>query len=147
MGRTRRFIDAPDAVRCRATIRLRDGSAAQCGRRQVPGFLCCWQHLKTENVMSETKPSIEEARERQLSLRVSLPGMLSNAADVLNDLAHEIRRLKGYDPEDETADDPAADADVHVFLLREAARHARATAAGEHTVEEFAEFYCLKERA
>lgn len=33
--RKRRFIDAPTAVRCLATVRLRDGSTAQCGRRGV----------------------------------------------------------------------------------------------------------------
>lgn len=31
----RRFIDAPNAVRCKADCVLKDGSKAQCGRREA----------------------------------------------------------------------------------------------------------------
>jgi hypothetical protein len=33
----RRFVDAPAAVRCLASVRLRDFSRAQCGRRGTVG--------------------------------------------------------------------------------------------------------------
>lgn len=36
----RRFVDAPQDERCAATISLRDGSLAQCGRRKKVGGLC-----------------------------------------------------------------------------------------------------------
>jgi hypothetical protein len=41
----RRFIDAPYELRCEWTIKLADGSEAQCGRRKVRGLLCT-QHQK-----------------------------------------------------------------------------------------------------
>lgn len=41
----RRFIDAPAEQRCAWTVKLRDGSQAQCGRRKVVGDLCT-QHAK-----------------------------------------------------------------------------------------------------
>ena len=41
----RRFIDAPAAERCAATLPLADGSQAQCGRRKTQGGLCT-QHAK-----------------------------------------------------------------------------------------------------
>lgn len=40
-----RFIDADAEARCRWTIKLSDGSEAQCGRRHVDGDLCT-QHAK-----------------------------------------------------------------------------------------------------
>lgn len=45
--RTRRFIDAPTDVRCQANITLKDGSLAQCGRREcMDGLGFCWQHQR-----------------------------------------------------------------------------------------------------
>lgn len=41
----RRFIDAPSEDRCAWTIKLKDGSEAQCGRRKTDGDLCT-QHSK-----------------------------------------------------------------------------------------------------
>lgn len=42
---SRIFIDAPRAVRCLADIKLPDGSAAQCGRREMAKWRgLCWQH-------------------------------------------------------------------------------------------------------
>jgi hypothetical protein len=40
----RRFIDAPQECRCKATITLRDHSTADCGRRRIPGSNYCKQH-------------------------------------------------------------------------------------------------------
>jgi len=40
-----KFKDAPDYLRCTAVIKLRDGSAATCGRYRVYGVLCK-QHEK-----------------------------------------------------------------------------------------------------
>ena len=42
---TRRFIDAPDALRCTATITLTDKSKARCGRYAKVEELCT-QHAK-----------------------------------------------------------------------------------------------------
>ena len=42
---SRRFIDAPADQRCAWTVRLRDGSEAQCGRRKTGNNLCT-QHQK-----------------------------------------------------------------------------------------------------
>jgi hypothetical protein len=50
----RRFIDAPNDVRCKADIRLRDGSGAQCGRRATAGEYC-WQHSRAAR--SSSSPS------------------------------------------------------------------------------------------
>lgn len=80
---------------------------------------------------------------KQLKMRVSLSGMAANAADAMKRLADDIRGRAGYDPDDDTQDDPARDADQWEFMLRELSRHAKETAAGEHTTAEFAEFYCL----
>lgn len=50
MAHKRVFIDAPDDLRCEATIKLRDGSEARCGRFWVSGNkdgrLLCTQHRK-----------------------------------------------------------------------------------------------------
>lgn len=43
----RRFIDAPDALRCTAEVTLRDGSTCPCGRYRKVGTLCT-QHAKIE---------------------------------------------------------------------------------------------------
>lgn len=40
----RHFRDAPNNVRCRADIVLRDGSKAQCGRKRSGNSIYCWQH-------------------------------------------------------------------------------------------------------
>ncbi len=45
MKTKRRFFDAPPAKRCEASIRLKDGSMAQCGRSRKDGHLYCWQHV------------------------------------------------------------------------------------------------------
>ncbi len=54
--RTRRFIDAPTGERCEWTIRLRDGSEAQCGRKRAFGARFCTQHAKMEK-RGELQPS------------------------------------------------------------------------------------------
>ena len=42
-----RFKDAQNDVRCKANIKLKDGSAAQCGRREAwDGLGLCWQHQR-----------------------------------------------------------------------------------------------------
>lgn len=43
----RRWTDAPPAERCAATVTLRDGTTAQCGRRKVEGDERCWQHQRS----------------------------------------------------------------------------------------------------
>lgn len=57
------------------------------------------------------------------SMRVSLPGLFAN---VVSDVRRKDQR------------------NYYQFALSEVLRHLRETIAGEHTLEEFAEFYCLK---
>lgn len=47
-----KFIDAPCSVRCKATIRLKDGTTAQCGRKGPINGLCR-QH---ESIRKNGKP-------------------------------------------------------------------------------------------
>lgn len=50
---TRRFIDAPTELRCKATTTLRDKSEAQCGRyAKVDGL--CRQHHKMQEAGGRT---------------------------------------------------------------------------------------------
>jgi hypothetical protein len=43
----RRFFDAPDEVRCQASVVMKDGTTAQCGRREcMDGLGYCWQHQR-----------------------------------------------------------------------------------------------------
>jgi hypothetical protein len=64
-SRKRVFIDAKDAVRCKADIRLSDGSLAQCGRREAQaGLARCWQHQD---------PATSELPERPKHCRLPLP--------------------------------------------------------------------------
>jgi hypothetical protein len=57
-------------------------------------------------------------------MKVSLAGLLQNAA----------AQIRKPDPDW---------AEFYAFSLEEAAQHARETAAGDHTVAEFAAHYCL----
>lgn len=59
------------------------------------------------------------------SMRVSLPGLFVN---IIADLPY---RERGQ----------------YKFVLDEVLQHLRETIAGEHTLDEFAEHYCLKDRA
>lgn len=45
-AKRRIYRDPPLMDRCSATIVLRDGSLAQCGRRRREGIYC-WQHAKS----------------------------------------------------------------------------------------------------
>src|SRR5258706_478039 len=57
----RRFIDAPDASRCAATVYLRDGSGAQCGRNRRPPSALCTQHERIrQNASLRAEPSRAE---------------------------------------------------------------------------------------
>lgn len=51
----RRFIDALQNERCQWTIKCRDGSEAQCGRRHIDGALCR-QHAKLDTGFKATHP-------------------------------------------------------------------------------------------
>ena len=55
MKTKRRFRDAAGRDRCRAEIRLKDGSAAQCGRRGTDhGY--CWQHAAPPATAQDAEP-------------------------------------------------------------------------------------------
>lgn len=78
-----------------------------------------------------------------MSMKVSLAGVARNNAAVIEAMAKELEEL--MDAEDweqfECEHQPRAEA----FMLEELSKHAKETLAGEHTIEEFAVFYCLKE--
>lgn len=62
-NKERTFVDAQNKVRCKADIRLRDGSAAQCGRREAwDGLGLCWQHQRKEFDQALSERSIQESR-------------------------------------------------------------------------------------
>ena len=44
----RKFHDAPYGERCMATVTLKDGSLAQCGRYRKLGILCLQHHRMGE---------------------------------------------------------------------------------------------------
>ncbi len=73
-----------------------------------------------------------------MGMRVSLAGLSKNAADCMKQMAEKIHEFTGEDGID--------DVGGWEFALRELSKHAQETAKGKHTVEEFAEFYCLTER-
>lgn len=49
--RKRRFVDALNDERCQWTVKMPDGSDAQCGRRHTDGQLCT-QHAKMRSAWS-----------------------------------------------------------------------------------------------
>lgn len=44
--RKRRWFAAPTAFRCKAIIKLKDGTTADCMRRHARGSKFCWQHSR-----------------------------------------------------------------------------------------------------
>jgi hypothetical protein len=60
-----------------------------------------------------------------MNMRVSLPGLFANV----------VREL------------PVEERGQYRFVLDEVLQHLRETIAGKHTLDEFAEHYCLKEAA
>lgn len=52
---SRKFIDAPQHSRCVHTIKLKDGSTAQCGRWRKVGDYCT-QHAKMRRLPIQTPP-------------------------------------------------------------------------------------------
>lgn len=55
----RRFIDAPTEQRCSWTVRLADGSEAQCGRYTKVRDLCTQHHKMHEAKGSSSRGSAE----------------------------------------------------------------------------------------
>lgn len=76
----------------------------------------------------------------KVELRCSLAGSLRNAADALDELWRDSSTA-----DDDEKDDPER-SHYYAFVLREIAGHAEGVASGEHTLEEFAEPYCLTPR-
>ncbi len=72
------FVDAPDHLRCRATVTLKDGSTAQCGRQSKDkGF--CHQHstsakaiLPVSDLLERIIADATEIEKRLLDAPVSL---------------------------------------------------------------------------
>jgi len=83
-----------------------------------------------------------------VKIRVSLVGTLRNAARHIEQQAAAVRERDAFNPDDEgeMRDDPAGQADYEAFVLREIADHAEGVRKGEHSLEDFADHYCLTER-
>ena len=78
---------------------------------------------------------------KEIKLRVSLAGVCLNAADSITDLVGIINDPSSWTDKDLSKVDGA---ETNRFMLLEIARLARETSQGLHTLDEFAEFFCLK---
>jgi len=78
----RAWTDAPQAVRCKATVTLSDGSTAQCGRRRAEASDRCWQH-------TAPKPGT-----LALAYIVRADAAFDPAVDALADLRAVLERLE-----------------------------------------------------
>lgn len=78
-----------------------------------------------------------------MSMRVSLSGSSRNVRRAMRAMYEELKvRMTPEDFEEfEHRHQPKAE----MYMLEMLQKHASATSAGEHTVEDFAVFYCLKE--
>lgn len=74
-------------------------------------------------------------------MRVSLSGVAKNAATVIEELLDALNER--YSDEEVEHIESEIQANDSVFMLREVAEHAKETAEGQHTVDEFAKHYCL----
>lgn len=86
-----------------------------------------------------------------LKLRVSLGGVLRQAAECIEGLAGEVCEHEGFrfDPrQDGDADSPDCFEEYqplsNAFMLREVYRCVNETADGKHSIQEFAEFFGLR---
>jgi hypothetical protein len=75
-------------------------------------------------------------------MRVSLAGVASNAVDVIGRL---IEAVQQSNPDHADNIIGVLNPGDSIFMLKELAKHARETAKGEHTIQEFAEHYCITE--
>ena len=73
-------------------------------------------------------------------MRVDLAGLIKNAAACLDELDSELRDAR---PRDKEGID-SIQAESYAFQLRELVKHVKELREGKHTLDEFAEFYCLK---
>lgn len=76
-------------------------------------------------------------------MKVSMVGALTNAARTIDGMTETLRNHLGE--EEFEAAIYEHQPDCVAFNLREIARHAKETKDGEHAIEQFAEFYCLKD--
>lgn len=84
----------------------------------------------------------------QLKLRVSLAGVLRSAAETIEKLAARIREEAEWKEDgEEYCPCWPLQPDSDSMMLRATIRHIEETIAGRHSVEQFAEFYCLTEPA
>lgn len=73
-------------------------------------------------------------------ITVSLLGQLRNAVRVIEQLRDEVRDQADWN-EDRDENDPAGSADYYAFALAEVADHIEGVNKGEHSVEDFCDFY------
>jgi hypothetical protein len=101
--RRRRFIDAPDGVRCAQTIYLRDGSGAQCGRaRTLLGPLCTQHKAMLARSVSDSPQNVSLGAPTSLAdrapcaasgMQIALLPAMMNGRKLLA-LAVEINRVR-----------------------------------------------------
>jgi hypothetical protein len=86
-----------------------------------------------------------------MNMRINLSGLLRVSADYIRELADQVRSLNDWhepiDVSEPTEDDPAGDVGGWEYSLRVAGDHCKHVHDGLTTLDEFAEFYCLKPEA
>lgn len=82
---------------------------------------------------------------RDHKIRVCLAGVLGNAARCIERLAAEVRERAAWH-HDCDDDDPADNPESDTYMLREIAKHCDGLVKGVHTLDDFADFYCLVQK-
>lgn len=75
-------------------------------------------------------------------MRVNLSGVALNAVAAIERLIEAVQQSNPGHADSIIEDINPGDS---IFMLKEVAKHASETAKGEHTVQEFAEHYCIAE--
>lgn len=75
-------------------------------------------------------------------MRVNLAGALANASAIITTLVQGLKRRMDAEEFDNWMCE--LQPELMTFTLREAAQHVRETVSGKHSLEDFADTYCLK---
>ncbi len=92
------FVDAPDRERCKAIVKLRDGTTANCGRRAVQDGLCT-QHYK----IAQRDAALRSSDEKSLVFRALYHIVNCVAEGPKTDrLLQDLKRAAAPPPETQT---------------------------------------------
>lgn len=75
-------------------------------------------------------------------MRVNLSGLCGNAADCIKEMLDALKAVMDEDDFDDLEE--SLQPSSMAFSLREVSKHAKGTANGEHSIDDFADHYCLK---